>query len=123
MTSRAKAVLFDLDGTLFDRDSSFRELVRVQYQAFNAALEEVPCEVFVRRGVEFDEHGYVDKAVVYRRVATEFGLPPTLAERLTAHLQDTYASFCQCFPEVPSAIADLRAHDMKMESTKNGPSA
>jgi putative hydrolase of the HAD superfamily len=120
MTSRGKAVLFDLDGTLFDRDSSFLELVRVQYQTFRAALEGVPCEVFVRRVIELDQHGYVDKVVVYRSVATEFGLPQTLAERLTTHFQDTYASFSRCFPEVPSALADLRAHGMKLGIITNG---
>jgi putative hydrolase of the HAD superfamily len=120
MTSTAKAVLFDLDGTLFDRDASFRQLVHVQYEAFSAALEGVPCEAFVRRVVELDEHGYVDKAVVYRNFASEFDLPQTLAERLTAHFQDTYASFSRCFPEVPSALADLRTHGLKLGIITNG---
>jgi putative hydrolase of the HAD superfamily len=120
MTLRTKAVLFDLDGTLFDRDTSFLELVHVQYQAFHTALAGIPREVFVRRIIELDNHGYVDKALVYRDVAIEFGLPQVLAEQLTAHFQGTYSSFSRCFAEVPSALADLRVSGMKLGIITNG---
>jgi putative hydrolase of the HAD superfamily len=120
MPSKPKAVLFDLDGTLYDRDTSFLELVQFQYHTFGAELEGVSYEVFVRRVVELDEHGYVDKAVVYRDVATQFGWPQTLGEHLNAHFQDTYAAFSRCFPEVPSALADLRAHGMRLGIITNG---
>lgn len=117
---RLKAVLFDLDGTLFDRDASFVELVQDQYHCFAAELERIPREVFVRRVVEMDGHGYVDKLVVYRDLAREFFLPETTGERLTIHFRDAYASYSRCFPEVPSALADLRAHGMKLGIITNG---
>jgi putative hydrolase of the HAD superfamily len=120
MTLRPKAILFDLDGTLFDRDTSFLELVQSQYRTFTAVLQVVPCEVFVRRVVERDEHGYVDKALVYRDVAREFRLPEMIAEQLTVHFLDTYASFSRCFPEVLSALAELRAQGMKLAIITNG---
>lgn len=120
MNSKPRAVLFDLDGTLFDRDASFLELVHVQYQAFEAVLKQVPSEAFVRRVVELDEHGYADKAVVYRKIVREFGLPPDLGDHLTAHFQETYASFSRCFPEAPSVLADLRAHGIKLGIITNG---
>jgi len=120
MTSRPNAILFDLDGTLFDRDASFLELVHVQHHVFGAALARIPREVFVRRVVELDQHGYADKAVVYRDVASEFGLPGKLADDLTAHFQAAYASFSRCFPEVPAVLADLRAHGMKLGIVTNG---
>jgi putative hydrolase of the HAD superfamily len=120
MISKPKAVLFDLDGTLFDRDSSFVELLRAQYQTFAAALEQIPHDVFVQRVIELDEHGYVDKTIVYRDIAREFGLPQTLAGRLTTHFQEAYASFSRCFPEVPSALTDLRADGLKLGIITNG---
>ena len=120
MNSKPRAILFDLDGTLFDRDASFLELVHVQYQAFEAALRQVPSVAFVRRVVELDEHGYADKASVYRKIVKEFDLPPELGDHLTAHFQETYASFSRCFPEVPSVLAGLRAHGIKLGIITNG---
>jgi putative hydrolase of the HAD superfamily len=66
MPPSPQATLFDLDGTLFDRDASFLELVRAQYHVFRPELEGSPMEVFVARAIELDKHGYVDKSVVYR---------------------------------------------------------
>jgi len=119
MSPKPLAVLFDLDGTLFDRDASFLELVRVQYQAFEA-LKQVPCETFVQRVVELDEHGYADKAAVYREIAREFGLAPDLSDHLSAHFQETYASFSRAFPETPYVLAGLRAQGIKLGIITNG---
>ena len=101
---KPRAILFDLDGTLFDRDASFLELVQEQYQCFGSALAHIPREIYVQRAVELDAHGYVDRQVVYGDLAREFGLPETLAEHLTGHFWEAYHSFCRCFPEVPSTI-------------------
>ena len=117
---RPKAVLFDLDGTLFDRNASFLELVQDQHDRFAAELELVPREVFVRRVVEMDGHGYVDRHVVYRELTREFCLPETTGERLKIHFRDAYASYSRCFPEVPSALADLHALGMKLGIITNG---
>jgi hypothetical protein len=85
---KAKAVLFDLDGTLFDRDASFLRLVEDRYDCFAADIEGILREVFVRRVVEMDGHGHVDKAVVYRDLARELCLSETMGEYLTVHFRD-----------------------------------
>jgi putative hydrolase of the HAD superfamily len=115
-----KAVLFDLDGTLFDRDASFRELVHDQYDHFATELGGTPREVFVRRVVEMDAHGYVDKQVVYRDLALELHLSEATADRLFIHFRDAYASYSRCFPEVLSALAALRERGMKLAIITNG---
>jgi putative hydrolase of the HAD superfamily len=53
-----RAVLFDLDGTLFDRDATVRALVETQYAAFNQELAHVTKSDFVDRVILLDEHGY-----------------------------------------------------------------
>lgn len=49
-----RAVLFDLDGTLWDRDQAFRALVDTQHRAF-PELAAIPRERYVRRviGVQY----------------------------------------------------------------------
>ena len=74
-----RAILFDLDGTLFDRDSTVRALVEAQYAAFNQELAHVTRSDFVARVVLLDEHGYRAKAEVYAIVAREFHLASALA--------------------------------------------
>jgi putative hydrolase of the HAD superfamily len=115
-----KSILFDLDGTLFDRETSVRELVEEQYRAFGSALAHISPEAYVYRVLELEAHGYVDKAVVYREVAAEFGLPGTLVDSLIAHFWETYASFCRCFPDVPPALASLRAQGVQLGIITNG---
>ena len=43
---RPKAVLFDLDGTLFDWDACSLELIQDQYDCFAVELELTPREAF-----------------------------------------------------------------------------
>jgi putative hydrolase of the HAD superfamily len=117
---KPKAILFDLDGTLFDWDPSFRELVEQQYACFNAALAHIPRETYVQRVMELDAHGYVERAIVYGEAAREFGLPDALVPRLIGHFWETYSSLCRCFPEVPSALATLRANGVKLGMITNG---
>ena len=51
-----KAVFFDLDGTLYDRDALVHEVVSVQHAAFAAELPGISRERFVSRVLEMDSH-------------------------------------------------------------------
>jgi len=77
-----RAVLFDLDGTFFDRDVAVRTLSETQYVAFERELTGVSREPFVSRLLELDAHGSGDKEMVYRRLLLEFELPEDLAPKL-----------------------------------------
>ena len=70
--STTRAVFFDLDGTLFDRDLAVRSLSETQYVAFERKLTDVSRELFVSRLLELDAHGAGDKEMVYRRLILEF---------------------------------------------------
>ncbi len=117
---RPKAILFDLDGTLFDRDAAVQELVEEQYVHFAAALSHIPRETYVQRVMELDAHGYVERTIVYGEAAREFGLPGDMVERMVAHFWETFPSFCQSFPEVPSTLLYLRANGIQLGIITNG---
>ena len=77
-----KGVLFDLDGTLFDRDATVQALVGAQHAAFAPALAGVAATDYVARVLELDDHGFRNKTEVYATVVRELALPAGLAGEL-----------------------------------------
>nr|WP_112179458.1 MULTISPECIES: HAD-IIIA family hydrolase [Paraliobacillus] len=67
-----KAVLFDLDGTLLDRDTTIRNFIEDQYDRFRHYLYTVPKRNYVNRFIELDQHGYVWKDKVYKELIEEY---------------------------------------------------
>lgn len=60
-----KAVLFDLDGTLLNREASLKAFIDDQYDRFDA-LKAVSKERYCTRFIELDNYGYVWKDRVYQ---------------------------------------------------------
>jgi hypothetical protein len=52
-----RAVFFDLDGTLYDRDLLVRGLAGEQFSVFEDSLGDVSESLFVQRIIELDAHG------------------------------------------------------------------
>ncbi|WP_437670550.1 HAD family hydrolase [Sorangium sp. So ce131] len=115
-----KAVLFDLDGTLFDREAAVRDVVTRQHAAFSAELAGVPRERFVGRVLELDAHGYGDKSAIYPRLVRELGLSEPLAAALEAHFWDTYARVAPAMPGASSTLAALRGRGQRLGVVTNG---
>ncbi|WP_437955186.1 HAD family hydrolase [Sorangium sp. So ce119] len=115
-----QAVLFDLDGTLFDRETAVRDVVAGQYAVFSRELAGVTQERFVGRVLELDAHGYGDKSEIYPRVVRELGLPEPLAARLHAHFWDAYARTAHALPGARATLAALRARGLRLGVVTNG---
>ncbi|ACO45788.1 HAD family hydrolase [Deinococcus deserti] len=78
-----KAVLFDLDGTLHDRNATIRDWLEVHRQEF--ALP----ETYAARFLELDDYGYRSKREVITRLVQELELPhgvDTLLDTYWLHL-------------------------------------
>jgi putative hydrolase of the HAD superfamily len=114
-----KAVLFDLDGTLYDRDAAVRALVESQRAAFAPRLG-AAASAFVARVLALDDHGYRDKAEVYAMVVGEGSLPEGLAEELTADFWRRYRSFCRPFPDAVATLAEIRRRGLQTGVITNG---
>ncbi len=56
-----KAVIFDLDRTLLDRDQSVLKFIDGQFERYNRFLGHIPREDYCERFVELDNHGYYPK--------------------------------------------------------------
>ena len=116
-----KAVLFDLDGTLLDRDSTVRLLLRDQYATFAAHLGHIDCEVFVSRVLVLDDHGHGQKkAALYASIVDEFDLPAALAADLLDHFWRRYHTFCRPFADVVPTLSELGRKGTKLGIVTNG---
>ena len=69
-----KAIFFDLDETLLDRDASIQRFLEEQYSRFAECFIGIPFTHFRDRFLLYDEHGYVAKEIVYARLVDELAL-------------------------------------------------
>jgi putative hydrolase of the HAD superfamily len=117
-----KAVLFDLDGTLYDRDALAVALFDEQYAAFASELPSISRERFLRDVHAMDDHGHGLKEVGYPTLVQSWGLEAALADRLLAHFWANFDRYCRPDPDTRSTLEELRRRGMKLGVITNGPS-
>jgi hypothetical protein len=109
-----KAALFDLDGTLYDRDRLAGALFAEQYAAFANELAAISCERFLGDVHAMDEHGHGDKEAGYRALVRAWGFDESLAERLIAHFWATYDGHCRLTGDARHTLDELRGRGLKL---------
>ena len=114
-----KAVLFDLDGTLLDRDTTVELYLRSLYLRLN--LHHVAYESFRNRFRELDQHGYADKDSVFRQVAMEFRLPVSV-QGLVADFRMNAWKDCMTYPDSRTVLEQLRSQGYALGIITNGSS-
>lgn len=67
-----KAILFDLDGTLLDRDTSIQNFIANQYERLKPQLSKISKKDYINRFIKLDCRGYVWKDKVYKSLVSEF---------------------------------------------------
>lgn len=115
-----KAVLFDLDGTLYDRDAVAAVLFERQYAAFAHELEGVSRERFLHDVHAMDEHGHGDKDAGYPRLVRAWRLDAALAARLNEHFWASYDGLCTLSEDTARALRELRARRLTLGVITNG---
>lgn len=118
-----KAVLFDLDGTLYDRDALAEILFERQYRTFAAELRGVSRERFLRDVHEMDEHGHGEKEPGYARLVRAWQLDDALAPRLFEDFFATYTELCVPSEATANVLRELRERELKLGVITNGPSS
>lgn len=77
-----KAILFDLDGTLLNRDASVKVFVEKQYERLQDVVGHISKQRYIERFIELDQRGYVWKDKVYAQIVQEFAITKMTAEQL-----------------------------------------
>ncbi len=115
-----QAILFDLDGTLLDRDRSIATFIHGQFERFQTRMAHVQQNSYVRRFIELDQRGYVWKDKVYQELAREFFLQEISAEELLTDYMEQFRYSCTPFSGMHEMLNRLRAKGIPLGLITNG---
>lgn len=115
-----KAVIFDLDGTLLNRDESVKKFIDNQYERLNKWVGHLSKEKYTTRFIELDSRGYVWKDKVYQQLVDEFEITGVNWEGLLQDYISEFKNSCVPFPNLLSMLEDLRKSNLILGIITNG---
>jgi putative hydrolase of the HAD superfamily len=113
-----KGFLFDLDGTLLDRDSSLKGFISNQYDRF-IRLHSIEKPIFMEQFIALDKRGYVSKDKVYQQMIQEHGFSLSYEDLLDDYIKD-FRQYCIGFPNLHETLQYLKNCGMKLGIITNG---
>jgi len=114
-----RAVLFDLDGTLYDRDLALHAFARAQFDRLQLGVSGMTPQGYVDRFVELDNRGKVWKDKVYEVLAPETGGHHD-ATTMLADYNDRFGDHCEPFDGITEVLEGLTAAGVKIGLVTNG---
>ncbi|WP_236634906.1 HAD family hydrolase [Alteribacter lacisalsi] len=118
-----RAVLFDLDGTLLNRDASVDCFLAGQYKRYEQVMFHVPFDVFHRRFKELEKRGYVWKDKVYAQMIEEFNLHGVSADELLGDYVSRFHEHCVPFDSLTHVLTSLKEQSLALGLISNGRTA
>ncbi|MEH7883454.1 HAD family hydrolase [Bacillus sp. JJ1609] len=115
-----KAVFFDLDGTLLDRNASLVKFIKDQYERYIKELSLINKQHFINRFLELDCRGYVWKDRVYSQLLQEMKITSLTWEVLLEDYLNNFKHACVPFRNVRKVLETLRQMGIKLGLISNG---
>lgn len=109
-----KTVIFDLNGTLLNRDESVIHFINDQYERLQNWLGFIPKENYISRFIEIDNRGYVWKDKVYQQLIDEYGIKGINQEELLQDYLNYFRYHCVPFQNLISMLEALAKMDIKL---------
>ncbi|WP_082232826.1 HAD family hydrolase [Halobacillus massiliensis] len=115
-----KAVIFDLDGTLLNREESVKDFIEHQYERLNKWLHHIPKEEYIQRFIELDHRGYVWKDKVYKQLINEWSIRGITWEDLLQDYLNHFKLHCVPFTDLLETLRELRRANFLIAIVTNG---
>ncbi|WP_414045564.1 HAD family hydrolase [Macrococcus equi] len=115
-----KAIIFDLDGTLLDREQSLRLFLDDQFERLREYFTQVQKDDFINYFIEYDAHGYVKKDRVYKALIDQLNIQFVDEKDLLMDYDMNYPKFATGFPDVKEIISRLQNRGYKLGIITNG---
>jgi putative hydrolase of the HAD superfamily len=114
-----KAVIFDLDGTLLDRDKSIELFIATQYDRLIDRLNHISKVDYAARFIALDCHGYVWKDKVYQTLVDEFKIEIGWQELLNDYVTQ-FQYYCVPFSALVETLDILKQQGYLLGIISNG---
>lgn len=115
-----KGIIFDLDGTLLNRDASVKMFIASQYDKFYKYLSHVPKRSYITRFIELDNRGYVWKDKVYQQLVEEFQIEHLMWEELLQNYITDFKYSCIPFADLIEMLRELKEKGFLLGMVTNG---
>ena len=115
-----KAVFFDLDGTLLDRDSSVKRFVEAQHDRFASSLSHIPKATYVSRFIALDCRGHVWKDKVYQALVEEFNITGMTWQAMLEDYETQFQFSCVPFSGLLAMLRELQGEGYLLGLVTNG---
>lgn len=115
-----KAVIFDLDGTLLNRDASVQRFIENQYERLHKWLGHISKEQYMSRFIELDCRGYVWKDKVYQQMVDDFNINEISWQILLDDYVEKFQNNCIPFPSLIEMLEALKKSSIHLGIITNG---
>ncbi|TRZ35604.1 HAD family hydrolase [Niallia circulans] len=115
-----KAVLFDLDGTLLNRNEAVLHFAERQYNSIIKATSDISKETYISRFITLDANGYVWKDRVYQQLVEEFHLTGITWQELLQDYVEEFPYSCVPFAHLNEMLAELSEAGLRLGIITNG---
>ena len=114
-----KAVIFDLDDTLVDRNASMEWALSEQYNHYSDSLSGISKDEYINTLMEFQNHGYINPKIAYERYFAIHSGRPIAIEDLYNDINLRYGTKTVIFDGVEDTLKSI-AKNYRLSLITNG---